>query len=210
MGTILNIALEDIEFNQKLQPLTEKLGENFSFYGKHPSEGLSILSNLEETLNDTPENKEIIAQVLRSLNHAIDSLPEYSGKYASDIIKYQYLVHTRYLGVKIDDESTWSKEFRLLFNAYYHKKLAKTLSTNINGTIGRQIVYESVGMRNGVELRGKSIYDDSSIVNGVMDFSFNPLAADTWRWSSNWHVTPAGSTTRLALVPPSDKYLVNH
>lgn len=210
MGTILNIALEDIEFNQKLQPLTEKLGDNFSFYGKHPSEGLQILSSLEDRLENTPENKEIIDQALRSLNHAIDSLPEFSGKYASDVIKYQYLVHTRYLGVDINDRSTWSKEFTMLFNAYYHKKLAKTLSTNINGTIGRGVVFEVVGERNGIELRGRSITEDPTIPGGVMDFSFNPLAADTWRWSSSWHTTPAGSTTRLALVPQADNYLINH
>ena len=210
MGTILNVALEDIEFNQMLQPLTEKLGEGFSFYGKHPSVGLEILANVESKLGNSREDKEIVAQVARSLNMAIDTLPEKSGRYATEVIKYQYIVHSRYLGVDINDESTWSKEFKMLFNAYYHKKLSKTLSTNINGTIGRQIVYEEVSKLHGVDLRGASITEKPELKRGVMDFSFNPLSADTHRWSANFHVVPAGSSTRLALIPPSDRYLVNH
>ena len=98
----------------------------------------------------------------------------------------------------------------MLFNAYYHKKLSKTLSTNINGTIGRQIVYEEVSKLHGVDLRGDSITEKPELKRGVMDFSFNPLSADTHRWSANFHVVPAGSSTRLALIPPSDRYLVNH
>lgn len=210
MGTILNVALEDIEFNQMLQPLTEKLGEGFSFYGKHPSVGLEILANVESKLGNSREDKEIVAQVARSLNMAIDTLPEKSGRYATEVIKYQYIVHSRYLGVDINDESTWSKEFKMLFNAYYHKKLSKTLSTNINGTIGRQIVYEEVSKLHGVDLRGASITEKPELKRGVMDFSFNPLSADTHRWTANFHVVPAGSSTRLALIPPSDRYLVNH
>ena len=188
MGTILNATLEDLEFNQTLEPLLELLQskiEGFSFQKIHPSKSLEILANIEDHL--PPGNSNIISQVGRSLNLGIDKLPELSGKYASEVIKNQYVIHSRYLGVDINDESTWSKEFKLLFNAFYHKKLAKTLSTNINGTIGRSIVYEVVGERNGVPLRGKSISEKPDLIEGVMDNSFNPLSADTWRWSSGYH-----------------------
>ena len=190
MGTILNATLEDLEFNQCLESLLnllQSVEEGFSFQKRLPSKSLEILANIENYIPDTPENKPVISQVARSLNVGIDKLPELSGKYASDVVKNQYVIHTRYLGVDINDETTWSKEFKLLFNLFYHKKLAKTLSTNINGTIGRSIVYEIVGEKNGIPLRGKSISEKPDLVEGLMDNSFNPLSADTWRWSSGYH-----------------------
>lgn len=211
MGTILNTTLEDLEFNQTLEPLLELLNsktEGFSFQKIHPSKSLEILANIEDYI-PRGHNK-IVSQVGRSLNLGIDKLPELSGKYASDVIKNQYVIHSRYLGVDINDESTWSKEFKLLFNAFYHKKLAKTLSTNINGTIGRSIVYEVVGERNGVPLRGKSISEKPNLTEGVMDNSFNPLSADTWRWSSGYHTISAGSSVRQAILPVADNYVLNH
>lgn len=211
MGTILNATLEDLEFNQTLEPLLELLNsktEGFSFQKIHPSKSLEILANIEDYL-PSGHNK-IVSQVGRSLNLGIDKLPELSGKYASDVIKNQYVIHSRYLGVDINDEATWSKEFKLLFNAFYHKKLAKTLSTNINGTIGRSIVYEVVGERNGVPLRGKSISEKPDLTEGVMDNSFNPLSADTWRWSSGYHTISAGSSVRQAILPVADNYVLNH
>lgn len=211
MGTILNATLEDLEFNQTLEPLLELLNsktEGFSFQKIHPSKSLEILANIEDYL-PSGHNK-IVSQVGRSLNLGIDKLPELSGKYASEVIKNQYVIHSRYLGVDINDEATWSKEFKLLFNAFYHKKLAKTLSTNINGTIGRSIVYEVVGERNGVPLRGKSISEKPDLTEGVMDNSFNPLSADTWRWSSGYHTISAGSSVRQAILPVADNYVLNH
>ena len=213
MGTILNATLEDLEFNQTLESLLEVLSqkeEGFSFQKVHPSKSLEILANIEDYMPKEPKYRSIASQVSRSLNIGIDMLPELSGKYASEVIKNQYVIHTRYLGVDINDENTWSKEFRLLFNAFYHKKLSKTFSTNINGTIGRSIVYEVVGERNGVPLRGKSIYEKPDLVEGLMDNSFNPLSADTWRWSSGYHTISAGSSVRQAILPVADNYVLNH
>lgn len=156
-------------------------------------------------------DSEVISQANRSLSLAIDSLPEYSGKYASEVVKYQYQVHTRYFGLDINDEKTWSKEWKMLFDLFVFKKIAKTISTNINGTIGRSVVYEIVGELHGRPLRGKSYFDGAtSSSKMVMNNSFNSLSADTLRWSSGFHTISAGSPVREALIPPAEEYVNVH
>lgn len=210
LGTVMNIFIEDMEFNQSLKPLYDYLPDGFM--SKPIQEILSVISEPDNFIKD---NKALVNQCKRSLVKASQEYKENLGKFATDLIKNQYQVHSRWLGLKIDDRDTWSKEFTLLFNLFMFKKVTKTTSTNIKGKTGRSLVTEVVGKKWGKPLRGR-YYEDKGDdeswkeVECVLNNSFNPLSADTMRWTSGAHTSPPSSPIRKILRPRSDKGLMVH
>lgn len=187
LGTIMNIFVEDMEFNQSLKPLYDIVGTDFIKKN-------SIQTILEKFSDPDSfiKDRSIANQCKRSLQKAMAEYQDNLGKFASDMIKNQYQVHKRWLGLDITDQSTWSREWKLVFDLFLYKKIAKTVSTNINGKTGRSLVAEVVGEKWGKPLRGRYFEDkptDESWdnVKCVLNTNFNTLSADTGRWSSGYH-----------------------
>ena len=172
---------------------------------------LEKISDPDKFITDT----DLSNQCKRSLQKAISEYKDMLGKFSTDLIKNQYQVHKRWLGLKIDDESTWSKNWRLVFDLFLFKKITKTISTNIDGKTGRSLVTEVIGTKWGKPLRGRywgekpedENWDDKET---VLNNSFNSLSADTLRWSSSFHTVPQSNPIRSILHPNENGYLMLH
>ena len=210
LGTIMNIFIEDMEFNQSLKPLYDILGHDFVKTNSIQAI-LEKISDPDKFITD----KDLSNQCKRSLQKAISEYKDMLGKFSTDLIKNQYQVHKRWLGLKIDDESTWSKNWRLVFDLFLFKKITKTISTNIDGKTGRSLVTEVIGTKWGKPLRGRywgekpedENWDDKET---VLNNSFNSLSADTLRWSSSFHTVPQSNPIRSILHPNENGYLMFH
>lgn len=210
LGTIMNIFIEDMEFNQSLKPLYDILGHDFVKTNSIQAI-LEKISDPDKFITD----KDLSNQCKRSLQKAISEYKDMLGKFSTDLIKNQYQVHKRWLGLKIDDESTWSKNWSLVFDLFLFKKITKTISTNIDGKTGRSLVTEVIGTKWGKPLRGRywgekpedENWDDKET---VLNNSFNSLSADTLRWSSSFHTVPQSNPIRSILHPNENGYLMFH
>lgn len=210
LGTIMNIFIEDMEFNQSLKPLYDILGHDFVKTNSIQAI-LEKISDPDKFITD----KDLSNQCKRSLQKAISEYKDMLGKFSTDLIKNQYQVHKRWLGLKIDDESTWSKNWHLVFDLFLFKKITKTISTNIDGKTGRSLVTEVIGTKWGKPLRGRywgekpedENWDDKET---VLNNSFNSLSADTLRWSSSFHTVPQSNPIRSILHPNENGYLMFH
>lgn len=134
----------------------------------------------------------------------------FTGKFAKEIMSAQHEIHTLFFKVDIDKPETWSKQYRMLFNLQKYKKIAKSLSTNINGGTGRGNV-AAVDKVDGLlpAIRTKNYYDMTDEERAdqskwVLNTDFNTLSAVTHRWTSGFHIIPAGSSVRECLVPHWD------
>lgn len=210
LGTIMNIFIEDMEFNQALKPLYDILGHDF-IKTNNIQVILEKISDPDKFIID----KNLSNQCKKSLQKAISEYKDMLGKFSTDLIKNQYQVHKRWLGLKIDNEETWSKNWRLVFDLFLFKKITKTISTNIDGKTGRSLVTEIVGRKWGKPLRGRYWEDkpeDESWDNKetILNNSFNSLSADTLRWSSSFHTVPQSNPIRSILHPNENGYLMFH
>ena len=210
ISTVLNIFIEDMDLSGYLQDFISILpNENFL-------KDSSVKDILDYVLNYTKTHKDYLAVTIgKTLNTATKKLNDYIGKMKSDVIKYQYQVHTRYYNVKIEDETTWSKEFRMLFSLFYFKKIFKLITTNIDGSIGRENVYSANQYKSEKPIRHKCYIDmtdkeisDSSMF--IMNTDFNTLAAASLRWTSGFHTIPAGSQVRECIVPMKKNHVLVH
>lgn len=210
LGTIMNIFIEDMEFNQSLKSLYDILGHDFV--------KTNSIQVILEKISDPDKfitDRNLSNQCKKSLQKAISEYKDMLGKFSTDLIKNQYQVHKRWLGLKIDDENTWSKNWRLVFDLFLFKKITKTISTNIDGKTGRSLVTEVIGTKWGKPLRGRyweekpedENWDDKET---VLNNSFNSLSADTLRWSSSFHTVPQSNPIRSILHPNRNGYLMLH
>lgn len=208
-ATFLELVLEEMQLKQKRHELHEKIFDMTEFKkGVKPSEILNRISVYLKEHKDDPFARELMA----AGNKAGDNLPEFSNKFASDVIKLQYKVHVTYFGLDISDESTWSNEFKMLYYIFLYKKYMKVISANINGAAGRALVSEDLGKdKFGNIIRGDNVMDisDKTDKKFILDFEFNPMSAASLRWTSSAHSQPAGSPFRRILKAPEDKINVH-
>lgn len=208
-ATFLELVLEEMQLKQKRHELHEKIFDMTEFKkGVKPSEIINRISAYLKEHKDEPFAKELSA----AGNKAKDNLPEFSNKFASDVIKLQYKVHVTYFGLDISDESTWSNEFKMLYYIFLYKKYMKVISANINGAAGRALVSEDLGKdKFGNIIRGDNVMDisDKTGKKFILDFEFNPMSAASLRWTSSAHSQPAGSPFRRILKAPEDKINVH-
>ena len=208
-ATFLELVLEEMQLKQKRHELHEKIFDMTEFKkGVKPSEILNRISAYLKEHKDDPFARELMA----AGNKAGDNLPEFSNKFASDVIKLQYKVHVTYFGLDISDESTWSNEFKMLYYIFLYKKYMKVISANINGAAGRALVSEDLGKdKFGNIIRGDNVMDisDKTDKKFILDFEFNPMSAASLRWTSSAHSQPAGSPFRRILKAPEDKINVH-
>ena len=197
-ATFLELVLEEMQLKQKRHELHEKIFDMTEFKkGVKPSEILNRISVYLKEHKDDPFTRELMA----AGNKAGDNLPEFSNKFASDVIKLQYKVHVTYFGLDISDESTWSNEFKMLYYIFLYKKYMKVISANINGAAGRALVSEDLGKdKFGNIIRGDNVMDisDKTDKKFILDFEFNPMSAASLRWTSSAHCLTGDTKVKLS------------
>ena len=196
-ATFLELVLEEMQLKQKRHELHEEIFDMTEFKkGVKPSEILNRISVYLKEHKDDPFARELMA----AGNKAGDNLPEFSNKFASDVIKLQYKVHVTYFGLDISDESTWSDEFKMLYYIFLYKKYIKVISANINGAAGRALVSEDLGKdKFGNIIRGDNVMDisDKTDKKFILDFEFNPMSAASLRWTSSAHCLIGDTRVKL-------------
>ena len=123
------------------------------------------------------------------------------GRYSTEVVNLQYQVQKLFFNININDPSTWTDTFALLYNLQYYKKLYKTIGTSINGANGRANVYEVNGFDKEPVIRQDYYRGHKDNQNYLIEYDFNPLGVATHRWSSPFHTIVAGSPLRKALIP---------
>lgn len=213
LGVILNLFLETSDLMGKLPEVMSILPTE-DFIKTHSIK--EILAFLSAYVKD---NKNKTATFIGSmLKTAIEELPNHVGRYASDVVKYHYQIHSRYLGVDSDKPETWTKEFKLLFDLFLLKKLLKVISANINGVQGRGSVHlvDTADKTYGdtIWLRKKPYErlsaEEKRTGSLLANVEFNALAANSGRWSASFHSLPSGSPMRAVMVPRRPNHVLVH
>lgn len=213
LGVILNLFLETSDLMGRLPEVMSVFPSDDFLKSNSIKDILSFLSAYVKSNKNKTAN--FIGSMLKT---AIEELPNYIGRYASDIVKYHYQIHSRYLGVDYDKPETWTKEFKLLFDLFLLKKILKVISANINGVQGRGSVHlvdtTDTTYGGNIWLRKKP-YEDltaeerrtGSLLTNV---EFNSLSANSLRWSSSFHSLPAGSPMRSIMTPRRPNHVLVH
>ena len=213
LGVILNLFLETSDLMGRLPEVMSVFPSDDFLKSNSIKAILSFLSAYVKGNKDKTAN--FIGSMLKT---AIEELPNYIGRYASDIVKYHYQIHSRYLGVDCDKPETWTKEFKLLFDLFLLKKILKVVSANINGVQGRGSVHlvdtTDTTYGGNIWLRKKP-YEDltaeerrtGSLLTNV---EFNSLAANSGRWSASFHSLPSGSPMRAVMIPRRPNHVLVH
>lgn len=134
------------------------------------------------------------------INRAINSSMNYKFDSLDAGVMNEIYELYRMLKIDVDDESTWSEEFRWFYNYKMYKKYAKIISTYINGKVGRNNVYyaDEKSARENEFTRREALYDgkDHSGKLTFMQQEFSINMADTGRWKSGMHNLPAGDAIK--------------
>lgn len=213
LGVILNLFLETSDLMGKLPEVMSVFPSDDFLKSNSIKDILSFLSAYVKGNKDKTAN--FIGSMLKT---AIEELPNYIGRYASDIIKYHYQIHSRYLGVDCDKPETWTKEFKLLFDLFLLKKILKVVSANINGVQGRgsvHLVDTTDTTYGGNTWLRKKPYENLTAEEKrtgslLTDVEFNSLSANSLRWSSSFHSLPAGSPMRSIMIPRRPNHVLVH
>lgn len=160
-----------------------------------------------ECIGDKSKYSSIITSCITDVDDYYKELTY--GRFADEVVCNQYEIQKLFFDINIDDRSTWTKEFDLLFNLRYYKKIYKLLGSNINGVMGRNAVFE---IDEDIEppIRGDHWTENDPNKKYLIQFDFNALGVATHRWSSPFHTVPSGSPVRNILVPRSDSEVWFH
>lgn len=213
LGVILNLFLETSDLMGRLPEVMSVFPSDDFLKSNSIKDILSFLSAYVKGNKDKTAN--FIGSMLKT---AIEELPNYIGRYASDIVKYHYQIHSRYLGVDCDKPETWTKEFKLLFDLFLLKKILKVVSANINGVQGRGSVHlvETTDTTYGgnIWLRKKPYEnltaEEKRTGSLLTNVEFNSLAANSGRWSASFHSLPSGSPMRAVMIPRRPNHVLVH
>lgn len=213
LGVILNVFLETSDLMGRLPEVMSVFPSDDFLKSNSIKDILSFLSAYVKGNKNKTAN--FIGSMLKT---AIEELPNYIGRYASDIVKYHYQIHSRYLGVDSDKPETWTKEFKLLFDLFLLKKLLKVISANINGVQGRGSVHlvdtTDTTYGGNIWLRKKPYEnltaEEKRTGSLLTNVEFNSLSANSLRWSSSFHSLPAGSPMRSIMTPRRPNHVLVH
>ena len=213
LGVILNLFLETSDLMGRLPEVMSVFPSDDFLKSNSIKDILSFLSAYVKGNKNKTAN--FIGSMLKT---AIEELPNYIGRYASDTIKYQYQIHSRYLGVDSDKPETWTKEFKLLFDLFLLKKILKVISANINGVQGRGSVHlvdtTDTTYGDNIWLRKKpyeSLTAEEKRTGSLLtNVEFNSLAANSGRWSAAFHSISAGSPMRAIMIPRRPNHVLVH
>lgn len=195
---MLLLFIENIELNKVAnEKLKNKLGENFDYYSGNFKDIFTKIINIQEKTKD----KSLSMAISNSISYAYENIENNIYRYEEKTIKFQYNVQSLFFGVDINNEETWNKKFKMLFNLFYYKKLDKMIGY-INKNLGRMNVWYSLLGKDDIPLRISNYFDEKPKKYDLMvlNTDFNVLGADTTRWKSGWHTSPPSSPSRRCLV----------
>lgn len=154
-------------------------------------------------------------EIYKIIDYGVKTYPEENSRaFNTGVMTNLYNALTRYGGVDIDKEETWGAEFSMLFHFRRYKKIMKSLSTYINGSVGRESVHQTEYPK---ELKqppirnvAYEVSDKSPASDYVVETSFFDCAADTRRWRSKIHTIPWNCELREIFVPRSPTSILAH
>lgn len=139
-------------------------------------------------------------------------------RFASEILEFHYRSHTKYGGADIDDPSTWSKSFRMLYLLKRFKKVCKSDSTYVWGSVGRGSVHLAkfeditkppIRLSGYYEVGGEK-YQLKDDERWVLNTNFFENGAETKRWRAAIHVIPSMSELREIYSPRTPTSMIVH
>lgn len=213
--TMANVAMLHLETN---------LG-NMNFVSVSDLTSMLVYNDLDKTVDNVVayannlrgRERGEVHRVVKDIENAWDF---YFKRFATEILEFQYNSQVKYGGIDVDDESTWTNEFRILYYLRRFKKVTKSRSTYIHGRIGRKIVYESEVRKltdppNRIRPYESIPTEERQNVckNGnrlIINTSFFENGADTLRWRAGVHAIPWGSELRELYPPRQDDCLALH
>lgn len=202
--------IEMTEFKSKDESKTEN--EFLTEYGA--AQVLEMLSVFLENPNLT--DRETVKILASSFTETNKTYKDNTGRNAKEVMAAQYEIQCQFFGVDIDDESTWTPEFKILFLLQKYKKVAKALSTYVNGKLGRGCVWLSKVFPDRPPVRLKPYHEVEEGYKLKLDekliafYDFNSLSASTHRWGSGFHTISPGVAIRSALVPYYSNQIWTH
>lgn len=166
-----------------------------------------IVSLLKKYITNHPDflyNYRLSAELFDSVNYQFSTLDE-----SSILELYSYY---EFVGITIEDRSTWNDRFEWLYNYRWYKKYSKLVSTYIKGTVGRKSVwyvfkedYESgedsterlfpYYSPQGEELRKHP--NELEKYDTVLQTRFGTNTADSGRWKATMHCLHPDTKIRL-------------
>jgi hypothetical protein len=174
------------DYNEERASNGEKLLNQFEVFNKFKT----LLSDVNFTAD------KVLADILeKSMSYKLESLSE-----PVMINMYDWFKVT---GSDPDDESTWTDEFRWLYNFRVYKKCVKMITSYIEGSVGRKSVrvVDKNTVSDLLPRRLRAYYDeeipyDPESEELLLSMEFGVCTAETGRWRSGIHTIPAGSTIK--------------
>ena len=117
-----------------------------------------------------------------------------------------------FIGNNINDSSTWDPEFELLFHYRYCKKVTKSLTTYIQGSVGRGSVFVVNTTNLSLSVPTRMAYNKKLQPEQVhfLQPRYNYNGAETRRWKSPMHTIPWSCELRdIQMTRWSDSILLH-
>ena len=168
-----------------------------------------ILSFIEEKMVKVV-SKDFTLYELLKIEDSFNKETEYKfPNFDSDTQEFMYDCLTSVLKCNVDDESTHIPEMKFLFYYKVCRKASKVISANLEGKTGRPVAGSFKENEHGIKIKTSSELSEDSGSN-IIRFNFNPLAADTRRWTSSFHVIPSKSEVRKCFTSFSKDQICLH
>jgi hypothetical protein len=190
------------------------LDVNINKSSKIPTSVLNLIDKNDtyKTL-DNLYSYEVDIIVKKYINNILNEMPkELDGwftRFAAEVIEFQYNAHVKYGNAVIDDPSTWSREFEMIYYLRRFKKVFKSKSVYINGKVGRNTVFKariddpSKPPRRIIDYWSGHDCPLKDNESWIMNIDFFENGAETRRWRAGIHTVPWKSCDENSLVKMS-------
>lgn len=188
-----NFSMEIYSGNDRhLLNLVEKVESNPKLQRK---DKLRLFCKFISSMKGSISSRYIKSKLDMSINYSLQSMDDDSILELFDLFEM--------CGIDIEDEETWTDEFKWLYSFRIYKKCNKILTTYINGKVGRSSVWlvDRKSYENGdsITQREKRISDVDKIPEDKMTILqpvFSVNMANTGRWKAGFHTLPAGELVK--------------
>lgn len=213
--------------------IRDKFGDMVDY--KNISESVEALTTLTPSqvvkkLDDIPDEpqvdklkraKKVVNDIIDSVVQGFDTADSLTYKTSEGCVCNFFEFMIREIGIDPEDESTWTPEWRLMIDYRVFKKAMKSVSTYINGRLGRNSVWlcersEQITIPPNRLFKYEDIPSDFEVDDDkhiyILDSGFLACAAETGRWRAGLHCcsgdtqiqTSKGSFTIQELIDSND------
>lgn len=175
-------------YDRDLLNLVEKLELNQKLQGK---DRLRLFCKFISSSKELISSRYLRSKLDLSINYKLESMDDDSILELFDLYEM--------CGIDIENEETWTDEFRWLYSFRMYKKCNKILTTYINGKVGKRNIWlvDKKSYQEGDLLtrREKTLSEVETIPEDKMTMlqsTFSVNMANTGRWRASMHILPAG------------------